>query len=85
MEHCLGVLRLCVCVRSIWSTSEYEKPYSVGQVEHVERESKKSRDGDTVTESVDTSVTVNDMVTGSADMSVNVGDTVVNDFEDIDE
>ena len=57
----------------------------VGQVEHVEQESKKSRDVDTVTESVDTYVTVNDMVTGSADMSVNVGDTVVNDLENIDE
>ena len=54
---------------------------NVGQVEHVEQESKKSRDGDTVTESDDTSVTVNDMVTGSTDMSVNVGDTVVNDFD----
>ena len=54
-------------------------------MEQVEQESKKSRDGDTVTESDDTSVTVNDMVTGSADMSVNVGDTVVNDFEDIDD
>ena len=54
-------------------------------MQHVEQESKKSRDGDTVTESVDTSVTVNDMGTGSADMSVNVCDTVVNDFEYIDE
>ena len=49
----------------------------------MERESRKTREGDTVTESDDTSVTVDDMVTGSADMSVNVGDTVVNDFEDI--
>ena len=57
----------------------------VGQVEQVEQDSRKSRDVDTVTESVDTSMTVNDMVTGSADMSVNVGDTVVNDFEDIDD
>lgn len=55
---------------------------TVGQ---VEQESKKSRDGDTVTESRDTSATVNDMVTGSADMSVNVSDTVVNDYEDIDD
>ena len=51
----------------------------------MEQESKKSRDGDTVTESDDPSVTVNDMVTGSADMSVNVGDTVINDLEGIDE
>ena len=58
---------------------------SVGQMEHVEQDSRKSRDVDTVTESVDTSMTVNDMVTGSADMSVNVGDTVVNDVEGIDE
>ena len=54
-------------------------------MEHVEQDSKKSRDVDTVTESVDTSMTVNDMVTGSTDMSVNVGDTVVNDLEGIDE
>ena len=53
----------------------------VGQVEHVEQDSKKSRDVDTMTERVDTSMTVNDMVTGSTDMSVNVGDTVVNDFD----
>ena len=62
---------------------------TVGQVEQVEQELKKSRDGDTVTESDDTSMTVNDMVTGSNDMSVNVGDTVINDFindfEGIDE
>jgi len=57
----------------------------VEQVEHVEQDSKKSRDVDTMTERVDTSMTVNDMVTGSTDMSVNVGDTVVNDFEDIDD
>ena len=50
-------------------------------VEHVEQDSRKSRDVDMVTESVDTSMTVNDMVTGSTDMSVNVGDTVVNDFD----
>ena len=54
-------------------------------VEHVEQDSRMSRDVDTVTESVDTSMTVNDMVTGSADMSVNVSDAVVNDFEDIDD
>jgi hypothetical protein len=53
----------------------------VEQVEHVEQDSKKSRDVDTMTERVDTSMTVNDMVTGSTDMSVNVGDTVVNDFD----
>ena len=40
----------------------------------MEQDSRKSRDVDTVTESVDTSMTVNDMVTGSTDMSVNVGD-----------
>jgi len=57
----------------------------VEHVEHVEQDSKKSRDVDTATESVDTSMTVNDMVTGSTDMSVNVGDTVVNDLEGIDE
>ena len=50
-------------------------------MEQVEQDSRKSRDVDTVTESVYTSVTVNDMVTGSTDMSVNVGDTVVNDFD----
>ena len=54
-------------------------------MEHVEQDSKKSRDGDTVTESNDTSDTVNDMVTRSADMSMTVGDTVVNGFEDIDD
>ena len=54
-------------------------------VEHVEQDSRMSRDVDTVTESVDTSMTVNDMVTGSIDMSVNVGDTVINDLEGIDE
>ena len=57
----------------------------VEQVEHVEQDSKKSRDVDTMTERVDTSMTVNDMVTGSTDMSVNVGDTVINDLEGIDE
>ena len=50
-------------------------------VEHVEQDSRMSRDVDTMTESVDTSMTVNDMVTGSTDMSVNVGDTIVNDFD----
>ena len=54
-------------------------------MEHVEQDSKKSRDVDTVIESVDTSATVNDMVAGSTDMSVNVSDTVVNDYEDIDD
>ncbi len=54
----------------------------VGQ---VNQESRKTREGDTVTESDDTSVTVDDTVTECADMSVNVGDTVVNDFEDIDD
>ena len=51
----------------------------------VKQESRKTREGDTVTESGDTSVTVDDMVTESADMSVNVGDACVNDFEDIDD
>ena len=51
----------------------------------MEQDSRMSRDVDTVTESVDMSMTVNDMVTGSTDMSVNVGDTVVNDLEGIDE
>ena len=55
---------------------------NVGQ---VKQESRKTREGDTVTESDDTSMTVDDMVTESADMSVNVGDTLVNVFEDIDD
>jgi hypothetical protein len=53
-------------------------------VGRVDKESRKTRDGDTVTESDDTSVTVDDMVTESADMSANVGDTYVNVIEDID-
>ena len=62
----------------------YDRTYLevVGQ---VKQESRKTREGDTVTESDDTSVTVDDMVTESVDMSVNVGDTCVNDFEDIDD
>ena len=56
-------------------------PMTVGR---VDKESRKTRDGDTVTESDDTSVTVDDMVTESADMSANVGDTYVNVIEDID-
>ena len=54
----------------------------VGQ---VKQESRKTREGDTVTESDDTSVIVDDMVTESVDMSMNVGDTCVNVFEDIDD
>ena len=56
--------------------------WCVGQ---VEQESRKTCEGDTVTESDDTSLTVDDMVTENSDMSVNVDDTVVNDFEDIDD
>ena len=71
----------CLGKKILAPTLHLTIPKVVGR---VDKESRKTRDGDTVTESDDTSVTVDDMVTESADMSANVGDTYVNVIEDID-